>query len=495
MYRLANIKKVKVLMVAKKKLVVINVITSGGQVVFIGIVYFLLYRFLLARLGVELLGVWSVVLSTSSLANLANFGVADSVIRFVALYAGEGDKNKMHQLIFTASLFLCGLFLLIALIIFPFADVILKSVLPVKYLHEALLILPYSLACLVFNGINGVFASVLDGMQKHYIRSTVFSLSSIILLAGAYLLVPRFNLQGVAFAQVIQSLFTLVACSICVIIQTKYNPFKWHWNKVIFKQIFSYGVKFQFISIAAMLNEPITKILLGKFGGMAFVGYYEMANRLIMQVRGVVVSGTQSLIPVMVNLSKNINDVQAFYKKVFSNVLFFSLTAMCIVVLGGHLISFYWIGQFQPVFYFTLIVLAVSTLINLLIGPAYFFYMAEGNLNILIKLHLILGISNAVIALALGNFLGGNGVVFGWFGAILLSSVYIFTTFNKSFLLNYKDFFTAQNVIYSLTMIFLVVLNGLHIIKGNFKVLDSIFLIIAMLLPLVMILKKKVALF
>jgi O-antigen/teichoic acid export membrane protein len=482
-------------MEVKKRLVLLNVITSGGQVVFIGLVYFLLYRYLLSKLGVELLGVWSVVLSASSLANLANFGVADSVIRFVALYSAEGDKNKMQQLIFTASLFLCGLFLLIALIIFPFADIILRFVLPAKYLKDALLILPYSLACLVINGVNGVYASVLDGMQKHYIRTIIFSLSSLLLLVGAYLLVPRFNLQGVAFAQVMQSLFTLIFCSICVVIQTKYNPFKWHWSKPVFKQIFSYGMKFQFISLAAMLNEPITKILLGKFGGMAFVGYYEMANRLIMQARGVIVSGTQSLVPVMVNLSKNVKDVQVFYKKIFSNVVFFALTAMCIIVLGGHLISFYWIGHVQPIFYFTIFILAISTLINLIIGPAYFFYMAEGRLNVLIKLHLILGVSNAVFAFILGYFWGGNGVVYGWFCAIVLSSMYLLNVFNKSFSLSYHDLFEYKNVIYSVLMIFLVLLNSLHVIKGDFRIIDSAFLAIAMILPMAMVISKKVELF
>jgi O-antigen/teichoic acid export membrane protein len=482
-------------MEVKKRLVLLNVITSGGQVVFIGLVYFLLYRYLLSKLGVELLGVWSVVLSASSLANLANFGVADSVIRFVALYSAEGDKNKMQQLIFTASLFLCGLFLLIALIIFPFADIILRFVLPAKYLKDALLILPYSLACLVINGVNGVYASVLDGMQKHYIRTIIFSLSSLLLLVGAYLLVPRFNLQGVAFAQVMQSLFTLIFCSICVVIQTKYNPFKWHWSKPVFKQIFSYGMKFQFISLAAMLNEPITKILLGKFGGMAFVGYYEMANRLIMQARGVIVSGTQSLVPVMVNLSKNVKDVQVFYKKIFSNVVFFALTAMCIIVLGGHLISFYWIGHVQPIFYFTIFILAISTLINLIIGPAYFFYMAEGRLNVLIKLHLILGVSNAVFAFILGYFWGGNGVVYGWFCAIVLSSMYLLNVFNKSFSLSYQDLFEYKNVIYSVLMIFLVLLNSLHVIKGDFRIIDSAFLAIAMILPMAMVISKKVELF
>ena len=91
-------------MSAKNKRVTLNVITSGGQVVCVGLVYFLLYKYLLKQIGVEMLGVWSIVVSTSSLANLANFGVADSVLRFVALFVKEGDTSKLKKLIFRMKL-------------------------------------------------------------------------------------------------------------------------------------------------------------------------------------------------------------------------------------------------------------------------------------------------------------------------------------------------------------------------------------------------------
>ena len=64
-----------------------------------------------------------------------------------------------------------------------------------------------------------------------------------------------------------------------------------------------------------------------------------------------IVNGTQSLIPVMINLSKETAEIQVFYKKVFSNVLFFSLTAMAMIVACGHFIAFYWIGHYQTIFY------------------------------------------------------------------------------------------------------------------------------------------------
>jgi O-antigen/teichoic acid export membrane protein len=479
-------------MAGKKKLVVVNVISSGSQVLFVGVVYFLLYRYLLRQLGVEMLGVWSVVLSTSSLANLANFGVADSVVRFVALFIKEDDHTKIRQLIFTASIFIGALFLVIASIIYPFADVILTSVLPAKYLVAGLSILPYSLGCLILNAINGVYASVLDGMQKNYVRNIIFSGSSILLLVLAYVLVPRYGLRGVALAQVCQSVLALLFCLVNVTLYTRYNPLKWNWSKQIFKQIFSYGMKFQFISLAAMLNEPVTKILLGKFGGMAFAGYYEMANRVLMQARGVIVNGTQSLIPVMVHLSKDIKEVQEFYKKIFSNVLFFSLTAMGAIVISGHFIAFYWIGNYQPVFYNTVVILALSLFINILNTPAYFFYMAEGNLNILIKTHLILGLSNTILGYCLGFFSGGYGVIYGWFFAVFFGSLYILVIFNKMYDISLKKLFKTHDLLYAAIIIGLVAANNFFKIYSDKKIGDIIYLMIMMVFTAYYFFKYKV---
>jgi O-antigen/teichoic acid export membrane protein len=473
----------------KKRLVLLNVITSGGQVVFIGLVYFLLYRYLLLRLGVELLGVWSVVLSTSSLANLANFGVADSVIRFVALYTMEKDDVKIKQLIFTSTIFLTILFVLIAAIIYPFADLILKGVLPAKYIKEGLVILPYSLTCLVINAVNGVYASVLDGMQRNYLRNIIFSSSSILLLLGTYLLVPKYNLQGVAFAQVAQSLFTLLFCLTLIIFRLNYNPLKWNWSKVIFKQIFSYGMKFQFISLAALVNEPIIKILLGKFGGMAFAGYYEMANRLLSQARGIIVNATQSLVPVLVNVSKN--DIPAFYKKVFSNVIFFSLTVVCLILSSGRLISFYWVGHYESVFYYTLILLAFSTFVNLLTSPSYFYYIAKANLNILIKTHLLLSFVNVLAGGVIGYFFGGYGVVFGWFLAVLISSLFLIIFFNKDHGILFRKLVKTNDIYYFILLISVVFIN-LFLFKANFEIYDPIAFVVILAITIYYFFKYKV---
>ncbi|WP_343522476.1 polysaccharide biosynthesis C-terminal domain-containing protein [Pedobacter sp.] len=419
------------------KKVVANVLSSGGQIACIGVVYFFLYKYLLKQLGVEMLGVWSVVMATSSIANIANFGVATSVVRFVALYLKEDTQERINELIFTAVIFIAGFFSVLGLIILPSAHFILSRIIDVKYVDVALKILPFSLICLIVNAIAGVYASVLDGMQKNYIRSLIFTLSSIVLLGLTFLLTPAYGLKGVVFAQLAQSVFTILGCLFLVMKITKYNQLKWQWNKEIFKEIFAYGIKFQVISISAMLNEPVTKLLMAKFGGLQFTGYYEMANRLIMQLRGVIINANQSLMPLMVKSSEDqrLNKVNNLYKINFLAVAAVSLILLTIPVLASNVIAKVWIGHHESMFDLILLLTAVSMYVNLLCGPAYFSLLAEGILNPVIKSQIIIGVLNLILGFVLGKYFGGMGVVFGWLLAVLLGTVYLIRNYavnNKS---------------------------------------------------------------
>jgi O-antigen/teichoic acid export membrane protein len=413
------------------KRILFNVFSSSGQVLITGIVYFFLYRLLLMKLGIELLGVWSVVLATSSIANIANFGMSSSVTRFVALYISQNSLDKIKQLIFTSSLLLTLLFTIIAILIFPFSEFILEKVIVSKYISEAYLILPYSILCLVLNSVTGVYSSALEGLQLNYVKNIIVTLSSIVLISFVFFFITPFGLLGVAYAQVIQSVFTLLLCLIFVLIKLPHNPLKWRWSSVIFKELFSYGLKFQVISFSNMLNDPLTKVLLTKFGGLEFTGFYEMANRLVMQLRSVIVNANQSLIPVMVGLENNTQESNIFYKKTFLYVFIFSVSSVFLVCLSSGIISMVWIGAYQIEFITCLVILAVGFLFNLIAGPAYFAYMASGRLNVLVLTHLLLSILNGLMGFVFGDLFGGPGVVMGWSVALICSSISLILIYQK----------------------------------------------------------------
>ncbi len=268
-------------------------------------------------------------------------------------------------------------------------------------------------------------------------------------------------------AQVAQSIFSLIGCLLLVIRTIKYNPFKWNWNKPIFKEIFSYGMKFQVISLFSMFNEPVTKALLAKFGGLAFTGYYEMANRLIMQVRGVIVNANQSLIPVLINKGKENHDHWlAFYKKTFYSVFMIALFIIGSVYLGSNVFSIIWIGHDEKAFSNIVTILSFSIFINLLCSPAYFSVLADGNLNILIKSQFWIAAINLVLGISFGLFYNGYGIVIAGFLSILFGTVYLTINFHKSKNTSLNYIISGTNI-KLFTLMSCIIFTAKHFINGQ----------------------------
>src|SRR2546422_10484826 len=66
---------------------VVQVVVAGGALLFF-------YRYLLDTIGVAAVGVWSVVLATTSVGRIADFGMSGGVSRFVAR---AGARNGVLQ--------------------------------------------------------------------------------------------------------------------------------------------------------------------------------------------------------------------------------------------------------------------------------------------------------------------------------------------------------------------------------------------------------------
>jgi O-antigen/teichoic acid export membrane protein len=100
------------------KRISINIVSSVLQVLLVGVVYLFLYKFLLKSLGVEQLGVWSIILATTSIANLANFGITSGLVKFIADYNARGQQGNIPKLIFTSFVSIVVFFAFIIFIIF-----------------------------------------------------------------------------------------------------------------------------------------------------------------------------------------------------------------------------------------------------------------------------------------------------------------------------------------------------------------------------------------
>jgi O-antigen/teichoic acid export membrane protein len=432
----------------KQRQILKNALMSILQVALVGISLFVLYRFLLRAIGVEKLGIWSVVLATTSFANVANLGISASAVRFVAKYLARGEEEKVLILIQTSVISIgafmgCGL-----AAAYPFAKWILGLVIPVAHLKLAISILPYALLSLWITIIASVFQAGLDGYQRIDRRNFLLIGGALFFLFLCFVAVPAYGLMGIAYAQVINSMVLLVGSWLMLrhhLVRLPFFPTR--WSRELFREIVGYSIKFQVISVFSMLYDPITKSLLAKFGGLSMAGYYDMASRMILQFRSLIVSANQVLVPAVADLYENNPDyIQEIYRESYRLMIFISIPLYSIVIALAPIISEIWIGRYETLFVLCSAMLAVGWFINSVTVPAYFIYLGTGDLFWNVISHLIIGILNVVVGFLLGAIYGGIGVVTAWVLSLIIGSCIISISYHYKNRLSYADLFPKEDL-------------------------------------------------
>ncbi len=240
-----------------------NVIASVVQVLVSGLVLFVLFRYLYDQLGIEQIGVWSLVLATTSVSRIGELGLSAGVIRFVAQALGRGDEVRAAEVIQTVIITL-GLFMAVVLLaVYPVAVVVIRKVVPAEAMALAVEILPYALVSLWLNIAASVFSGGLDGCMRIDLRCIATASLHVAFLALVVFLTPTYGLRGVAIAQILQALGLLLATWWLIRRELRALPiFPFRWSKTLLSEMIGYGLSFQVISVMSMLLDPVAKALL-----------------------------------------------------------------------------------------------------------------------------------------------------------------------------------------------------------------------------------------
>lgn len=285
-------------------------------------------------------------------------------------------------------------------------------------------------------------------------------MSTIVFLVGVVFLTDKYGLEGVAYSQLLQSVFLFLVSYLLVAFEFKSFLILFsNWSKEIFKQIMGFSLKFQLISMLVLFFDPITKAFLGKFGGLTFLGYYEMANKLVYQVRALVVNANQVMIPVLIHSVHSEKDnVNNLYNTNLKLTFLISLLLMGSLVILTPLISFLWIGELKKEFIFCIPILIIGVFTNLISSPAYFASIADGDLKILLKTHVIMTLINVLLGYFLGSLYGGGFVIIcASTIALIISSTFLIVNFGKK--IKKKKILSQSNIISFLIANFLCIIS------------------------------------
>jgi O-antigen/teichoic acid export membrane protein len=432
-----------------KKQISKNILFSVLDVLSSSIVLFVLYKYIIDTIGIEKLGIWSLILAATSISRISEFGLSGSVVKFVAKYIALGKKDDASKVIETTLITLSLFFgLMLSLAYWPIAWGI-KYIVPPEGLHLAQQLVPYALISLWLTIITTVVQSGLDGCQRIDLRRMVMICGNILYLITALMLISKYGLLGLAYSQIIQQIALLISSLVIlwkILPEVSVIPKKWTFT--IFREILKYGLNFQAISILAMFIDPLTKILLGKFGALDSVGYYEMASKVVQKFRSLLINANQVMVPVYATLQEyDAGDIKNVYKINVRMIMYLSIPGYLFIIALSPAISSLWIGHYEPFFLFCIVLLSFAWLVNTINAPAYFAFMGIGRLRWNLVGHVVMASLCLILGISLGMLYGEHGVITGRFLSSGIGGWIVIHSFHKENRLPLNAFCSREDLL------------------------------------------------
>ena len=378
-------------------------------------VLFLLYRIIVRALGIEAMGIWSLVMAAASFLRFADTGVGAGVGRFVALSRSEGEDARALEIIDTALLFNAALLTaLTVLLVFP-ARLLLPYVFDyANALATARELLPLAFGAFILTNLSGVSAASLVALHRLDLKSYIVIGSCFLQIAVAALLIEDYGLVAVAAGQIAQQATILVACYFAArrVMGVPAARIVLRPSRAALREILPFGLKLQGVSLLTSMFDPISRFVMSSFGGLAAVGTFELAQRALMQLRQLIVNPSQQLMPAFAHY-KDLESRKSLYMKAMA-----ALSVSAIFILGGAalvapVLAWLWLGDVPSHFWEFTAVLAVGWIVNVASAPAYHLSVSNGRLKSIAMGGLATTVLGPLLAVVLGYQFGDRGVALG----------------------------------------------------------------------------------
>ena len=390
-----------------------------AEVLVTAVTMFAIYKLVVAQLGVAALGVYSLVLATTSFARIGDLGMAAGLARFVAR-AQAGEQSQIPAIVYVETALIANLILyafVAVAIVWPVAHA-LQWALHGSALASARALIPYAAFSFAVFNISNVPAAALTGFHRSEIKSRIAIFGSVTQLIVSWAMVRYFGLIGLAFGQIAQNGAMMILGWALTRRIAGDRAAPWlprRMNLDALREMFGFGIRLQSMSLVSLAYEPLTKFLMSALAGPAVLGLFEMAYRVVMQTRAIILAPGQNLVPMFAAIpSVDTQERQRLYE---SAVAAFSVAgglALLSVIALSPFIAQFLLHRVSLAFTTTAFVLSVGWFVNIVSAPAYLMATADGRIRWNMIGTAIASFGSPIFGYVLWNLFGVIGIVGGF---------------------------------------------------------------------------------
>lgn len=304
-------------------------------------------------LGYEKYGVWLVLATVLSFAQLGNLGIGHAVMKLVAEEHGRDDIESIQKYVMTAIsiLLISGSIALAVILVFKGRIVGLFKLSDANA-QKALWLLPYIGILSIYVFIVQALNATLSGLGRMDLANYAQALGGVFAVSIATLMLYRGNgIVSILVGNSFSYIFVHVVSLICIwrIAHIRLLRLR-NLDAKRGKRILRFGGAVFGGSVISMLFSPFNKLMLSRYAGVATIPVYEIAFRASMQVRGLAESGLRALMPEISRINANLTTegchrILQITRKT-KKIIFLAGGPFCIVIfLFAHPLLKFWLQE------------------------------------------------------------------------------------------------------------------------------------------------------
>jgi len=390
----------------------------------IGISFFLA-PFIVHQLGNAYYGIWVIMMQFTGYLYLLDFGVRESIIRYVSKHEATGDAGELNEVL-NAGILLYSAIGLVCLIItgtlaWLFPMVFNVDTADVTVARIVVILSGITIAqMLVFN----VFSGILMGLQRYDIFNKIGILFAFLRLALILVFLNMgYNLIALALIQLAVGLgnnLVIYLYSRKLLkqhnIPFRYTSSSWQQRKPVLKQLYNYSIHVLINNLGQKAIFYTDALVIGIFLSASAVTFYAIAGNLIEYLRRLIILANMVLNPVASELesrqqTKSINDllIQG------SRFSFLLALPICITYLtmGREFIGLWMGDEYSSLSGDVLLILTVTVLLAIPHNTISSILYGISKHKLIARLRIVEALCNLGLSMVLVNYMGIAGVALG----------------------------------------------------------------------------------
>lgn len=388
----------------------INMVSGIATTALNTVVVAIAYPVYLHFLGYEKYGVWLVLSTVLSFAQLGNLGIGSAVMKLVAEEHGHSETKGIQHYVTTALFLICvsGVIVLATILVLK-EQIIALFGLTDDNAQIALWLLPYIGVLSIYVFIVQIFEATLSGLGRMDLanyrgtiaRATNVTVSGLLLFSGYGV---SSLLAGRVVAEIITHLWLFLG--IRRIFGTRILRLD-GLDVQRGKRLLSFGGAVLGSSLLNMLFSPLNKLLLARYAGIASVPIYEIALTGSMQIRALVAAGQAALVPEISRISAEMTTEARFrisqlYRRSLGLIVLLATPVFgCLALFAPILLKLWLGGRFVETLPGAFRVILLGAFMSVLSLPAYYILMGSGHVRHNLGAHVVQTITNLVLLLCI----------------------------------------------------------------------------------------------